>query len=313
MVAKSKGKKKAKTSPEVILEYDFNEEKKGSKDTVKVSQPEVIIEQEEERQEIPKKKKIKVSSKLSDSQKTEEKKGVGKKKEKKKDFKEKKKQEVEESIEEEIEDEGVQDLLNSKKTFVENITRNAKKSPFSAFYPFPKNFNTLSIGKTETVVLIIRHHWSALISKGVLAFLALLFPFLISYSVPTWFEGAVGSTFFLIGLFLFFLMVSITIMVDSFLKWFFQMNIITTKRIIDVDFVSITSHRVSETTLDQVQDVTHSPMGPLASFFDYGDVYVQTAGSRNEFEFNKAPRPRDIQDTILDLRELRKKKFYNVK
>jgi hypothetical protein len=48
---------------------------------------------------------------------------------------------------------------------------------------------------------------------------------------------------------------------------------------------------------------------PLASIFDYGNLYVQTAGAKNEFDFCNIPRPRDVQDTILDLRELRRKKF----
>ncbi len=303
MVKRSKPKK----DPDIILEYDFSQEEK-KKD---VPCPKVSIEEEKEVKKGKKEdiKEVKSSERLeSELSRSEER--LGRKK------KTKKRVEKEKKIKKEIEapvDDVIQALLDSEKTFVENITRNAKKSPFSAFYPFPKNISFMSIGKDEAVVLIVRHHWSKLVSRGVLALLALFFPFLISYSVPTWFEGAIGSAFFIIGLFLFFMMISATILIDSFLKWFFQMNVITTKRIIDVDFVSITTHRVSETTFDQVQDVSHSPAGPFASFFDYGDLYVQTAGSQREFEFHNIPRPRDVQDTILDLRELRKKKFAGIK
>jgi membrane protein YdbS with pleckstrin-like domain len=199
--------------------------------------------------------------------------------------------------------------LDSEKTFVENITRNAKKSIFSSFYPFPRNTSFLTVGKGEIVVLIVRQHWISLLPRAVLAFVALFFPFLMSYSLSSWFESVIGSSFFVIGLFLFFMMVSVTILLDGFLKWFFGLNMITTKRIIDVDFVSIVTHRISETTFDQVQDVSHCPAGPLASFFDYGHLYIQTAAAKSEFEFNNIPRPRDVQDTILDLRELRRKKI----
>jgi membrane protein YdbS with pleckstrin-like domain len=290
-------RKKQKKESEVILEYDFGEDGKGV--IKKKNEPEVKIEQEEKPEEIIH------STEPIPLERAEEKK-------RKKMKSKKRKEELKEEIEAPV-DAIIQALIDSEKTFVENINRNSKKSMFSSFYPFPKNITFMSVGKDEPIVLIVRHHWTGLISKGVLALFALLLPFLISYSVPTWFEGVLGSTFFLVGLFIFFMMISATILVDGFLKWFFQMNVITTKRIIDVDFVSITTHRVSETTFDQVQDVSHSPTGPFASFFDYGDLYIQTAGAKCEFEFNNIPRPRDVQDTILDLRELRKKKFAGIK
>lgn len=283
-------REKTKKDAEIIMEYDFG------KDDEKV-----------EKKEEPC-KKVRPEKKKNSRQKTKKE----EKKEKKRIEKEKKKERLKEEIEAPV-DHVIEELLNSEKTFVENITRNAKTSIFSSFYPFPKNINFMSIGKHEAVVLIVRHHWTGLIPKGILAFLAMFFPFLISFSVPTWFESSIGSTFFVVGLFLFFMMVSASLLIDGFLKWFFQMNVITTKRIIDVDFVSITTHRVSETTFDQVQDVSHTPAGPFASFFDYGNLYVQTAAAKREFQFHNIPRPRDIQDTILDLRELRRKKFANVK
>ncbi len=298
-------RRKQKKDPEIIMEYDFS---KG-KEKEEVSCPEVSIEGE--KGDFKEKKGVKVRNQKIGKKVEKTSRGSKVKSRRKKSEAQRqaqKKEELKRRIEAPV-DETIQELLDSEKTFVGNITRNAKKSLFSSFYPFPKNISYLSIGRKEPVVLIVRHHWSGLITKGILALLALFFPFLISFSVPTWFEGAVGSTFFLIGLFLFFMMVSATIVLDSFLKWFFQMNVITTNRIIDIDFVSITTHRVSETTFDQVQDVSHSPAGPLASFFDYGHLYVQTAGAKSEFEFNNIPRPRDIQDTILDLRELRRKKF----
>jgi hypothetical protein len=43
----------------------------------------------------------------------------------------------------------------------------------------------------------------------------------------------------------------------------------------------------------------------FSSIFDYGDVYIQTAGEKPEFEFKGVPRPRDIQDTLFDLMEMK--------
>lgn len=290
----SKSKTQTK-DPEIIMEYDFNDAEEEKKEDVVI--PKVVIEGKKE-EKVGKTPVKKSKPKKKKENKSERKKREGREK------KEKLKERIEATV-----DSNIQELLDSEKTFVENITRNAKKSLFSSFYPFPKETSFLTVGKHEAVVLIVRQHWISLFSRLVLAFLALFFPFLMSYSLSSWFESAIGSSFFVIGLFLFFMMVSATILIDGFLKWFFGLNMITTKRIIDVDFVSIVTHRISETTFDQVQDVSHCPAGPLASFFDYGHLYIQTAAAKNEFEFNNIPRPRDVQDTILDLRELRRKKI----
>lgn len=291
----SKSKTQTK-DPEIIMEYDFNDVEEEKKEDVVI--PKVVIEEKKEEKVI----KTPIAKKSKPKKKKESK--SGKKKKEVKEKKEKLKKKIEAPV-----DNNIQELLDSEKTFVENITRNAKKSIFSSFYPFPKDTSFLTVGKHEAVVLIVRQHWISLFPRLVLAFLALFFPFLMSYSLSSWFESAIGSSFFVIGLFLFFMMVSATILVDGFLKWFFGLNMITTRRIVDIDFVSIVTHRISETTFDQVQDVSHCPAGPLASFFDYGHLYIQTAGAKSEFEFKSIPRPRDVQDTILDLRELRRKKI----
>jgi hypothetical protein len=55
-------------------------------------------------------------------------------------------------------------FLDSEKTFVENITRKAKKS-FFFLLSISKKISFLSIGKDEAVVLVVRQHWSGLIPK----------------------------------------------------------------------------------------------------------------------------------------------------
>jgi len=87
-------------------------------------------------------------------------------------------------------------------------------------------------------------------------------------------------------------------------KWYFTVNIITDQRVIDVDFDNVLYHKFSEATLEKIEDVSHAPAGLLSSIFDYGDVFLQTAGTEPEFKFKGVPRPRDVQDTLLDLIEM---------
>ncbi len=85
---------------------------------------------------------------------------------------------------------------------------------------------------------------------------------------------------------------------ERFLLWYFNVYILTNERIIDVDFMGIAFKRVSECRLSQVQDVTFAVSGSLGTFFHYGDIFIQTAAERPEFEFRSVPRPDWVANEI---------------
>jgi membrane protein YdbS with pleckstrin-like domain len=64
---------------------------------------------------------------------------------------------------------------------------------------------------------------------------------------------------------------------------------------------------MSEIQLDKIQDVTDKQIGAMGSFFDIGSVFVQTAGSNQDVEFQNIPRPRDVHDILSDLLEMQEK------
>jgi len=87
----------------------------------------------------------------------------------------------------------------------------------------------------------------------------------------------------------------------NFASWYFNVYIITTKKIIDMDFYGLTYKNISETTLDNIEDVTSQVKGTLGTIFNYGDVYVQTAGEKREFDFVAIDDPGRTRDIISDL------------
>ncbi|OGY24060.1 MAG: hypothetical protein A2172_00755 [Candidatus Woykebacteria bacterium RBG_13_40_15] len=86
-----------------------------------------------------------------------------------------------------------------------------------------------------------------------------------------------------------------------FLFWYFNIYILTNKRIVDINFYSIFYHKVSQMALQNVQDVTYSKGGIAQNFFDYGDVHIQTAGTLLNFDFLGIPDPEGNVKKILDL------------
>lgn len=90
----------------------------------------------------------------------------------------------------------------------------------------------------------------------------------------------------------------------KFLDWYFNIYVITSERVLDFDFSPFAYHKISEAGLDNIVDATQESIGFLPMFFNYGDVYVQTAGERREFDFLSVPKPSWVRDKIMDLRDL---------
>jgi len=89
-----------------------------------------------------------------------------------------------------------------------------------------------------------------------------------------------------------------------FLAWYYNIYLITSERILDFDFSPLSSYRVAEAELENIQDVTQSTVGFLPNLFGYGDIVVQTASTKNKFYFRAVPRPVWFRDVIADLSRL---------
>ena len=55
--------------------------------------------------------------------------------------------------------------------------------------------------------------------------------------------------------------------------------------------------------MHNIEDVTAEIRGILGTVFNYGTIYVQTAGRVTHFEFNNIPNPHRVAKLILDLYE----------
>lgn len=87
----------------------------------------------------------------------------------------------------------------------------------------------------------------------------------------------------------------------NFLSWFFNVGIITNERVIDIDFHGVIYKEVTETQLSKVEDVTAKSGGFFASIFNFGNVFVQTAGTEVNIEFHNIPKPAEVTKIINDL------------
>ena len=186
-----------------------------------------------------------------------------------------------------------------KKSFLTHLQERNNGS----FMSFPRGLTFVGKEKEEEVVLIVRTHWIMYISYAFASLACLIAPFVLLAILPALKE----STSLVLGIFLVSILLALTILVYAGVRWFYNVNIITDQRVIDLDFTSALSHTSSEARLENIEDVTHKQIGLLGSVFDIGTVYIQTAGAKAEIEFGNVPRPREIQDVLYDLLESKQK------
>ena len=185
------------------------------------------------------------------------------------------------------------------RTFINHL-RNEKGS---VFMPFPRNTSFLGKEDDESVVLILRKHWQFLLPTILECIFLLLLPFILSVIIP----NLPNRGLFVFALFLVSLLISSSLLIYRYVRWFYNVNIITDQRVIDMDFETLFSHKTTEARLEKIEDITFKQIGILSNLFDIGSIYIQTAGAKSEIEFKGIHNPKQVQDILSDLLESKKK------
>jgi len=170
-------------------------------------------------------------------------------------------------------------------------------NPFSAFVVRPKNLNFETQDPEEKILLLLRKHPITNVPWILTSILGLFAPAIL-YIVPL--IGFLPARFQFITIVFWYLLV-IGYIVQQFLDWYFNVYIITDERIIDFDFYSLIYKRVSETKIDRIEDVTYQMAGVTRSIFNFGTVYIQTAGEAREFDFEDTPQPQQVAKLLNEL------------
>lgn len=173
---------------------------------------------------------------------------------------------------------------------------------FAALAHHPHGIAFAHQEKNEKIILFTRAHFITNLPWIIISSIALLAPLLFS------------SILQLINLPLFSLPLSLAIIIlcfyylvifgfafFNFLNWFYNIGIVTQKRILDIDFIHLSYIDIAITQLPEVEDVVHRQKGFFASFFDYGDVIAHTVPGKENFVFEKIPHPTQVVDIMSKL------------
>ncbi len=78
--------------------------------------------------------------------------------------------------------------------------------------------------------------------------------------------------------------------------------IITDDNVTQIIQVGLFHRKVSEVSMENIEDVTASQRGILQTFFNYGRLHIETAGEQNNYNFIYCPNPNAYAKAIQDAR-----------
>ena len=178
------------------------------------------------------------------------------------------------------------------------------KSPFSAFLVHPKVLTFSEQDENEKIYLAARPHWINNLSWILLATLMLF--------VPLFFKYFTFLNFFPIqyrfSALLFWYLITFIYAFERFLTWYFNLFLVTNQRVVDIDFNNLLNKHFATADLEMIQDTSSSVRGVFGTFFNFGDVLIQTASEKNQIIFEKIPNPEKIIKLLKELRDLEEQK-----
>jgi hypothetical protein len=159
--------------------------------------------------------------------------------------------------------------------------------------------------ENEKIILFLRRHWFIFLMRILLiliSIIVLVVVYVFFSSVNSNFKESASYHLLLFGESL------ATLFIWNFffilwLDYYLDAWIVTNERIINIEQRGFFTRKISELKLTKIQDVTSEIIGVIPTLFNYGNIYVQTAGEIERFTFIQIPDPNYVKNIIVDLQE----------
>lgn len=172
---------------------------------------------------------------------------------------------------------------------------------FTSLCPYPEGVSFENQKEGEEIILLVRRDFITNVPWILTAILMIIVPLAILPLLPFIFPFLNLSAETRLVTTLFYYLIVFGFVLINYSLWYFRVGLVTNERLVDVDVHGILARDVAETKLDLVQDVSYTQVGVIRSIFNYGDIFIQTAGNNANFEFDKAPSPARISQIIGSL------------
>jgi len=161
----------------------------------------------------------------------------------------------------------------------------------------------ITLDNDEKIILEVRKHWFVFWAQSLPLVFLIFFPFIIKVILSV--MGLSDIVVFGKHTQTFITVITTTwiwfIWVAFFILWtdyYLDILILTNRRIIDIEQKGFFSREISTFRLDRIQDITVDVNGIIATFFDFGDIHIQTAGEVPEISVKGIPDPHKVREIV---------------
>ena len=148
----------------------------------------------------------------------------------------------------------------------------------------------------ENIIIRVRKHWLVFMFEALALFVSIFIPF----AFILVFEAEINSfplSIFIVAawelLMLFMISVAIT-------NYYLDILFVTNKNLIDIDQLGLFSRDIATTPIENIEDIKIEIKGILGTWFQFGNLHIQTAGASKETKIIGIRNPQETKDIILD-------------
>ncbi len=157
----------------------------------------------------------------------------------------------------------------------------------------------------EEVLIIVRRHWTVYAPAFLVTFLvvsAMTFAYFFSKHIEIFAQNQVFKAITTCCFSLFLLFTALFFYINWLVNYL-NIQIVTNQHIVDISQLGLFSRKISELALSEIQDISATKKGIFETFYDFGDINVQTAGEKPNFNFERVPDPDGLSQRIMEIRD----------
>lgn len=159
--------------------------------------------------------------------------------------------------------------------------------------------------RDEAVFVFARPYWVAFVPT------ALIFVFLFIVTLfgqialaNNWLielnEVSINTGILFLGIFQ---LLTLIVFLVAIFDFYFDILIVTDRRLVDIDQEQLFFRRINELSLADVEDASSIIKGIFPTIFGYGNLEIQTAGTKDNFSVCNVLHPYELRSLILELAE----------
>lgn len=168
--------------------------------------------------------------------------------------------------------------------------------------------------KNEEIIMMLRRDkWvitKMIMFYGTLLIVPVILIVLLDIYAPVWlaehYSDELKKIIFVLSTSLYYMFVWVFLF-RAWIDYYLDVWFVTNERIVSIEQNGLFSRTIAEQKLYRIQDVYGEVHGIVATFLDFGNVTIQTAGTNEYFIFKEIPKPHQVARNIAKLAEWDKK------